>query len=412
MKILVVDDESTVLEIIGEMLVAVGHSVERASNAKAAFFAIDKELFDLVLTDIRMSGLSGIDVLKYVRERQLDTDVILMTAYSEIDSAIEGIRLGAFDYLHKPIDYNDLKHAVGRSGEHIRLVRENRNYQKHLEKLVAEKTTELKALVELLEEKVRERTSQLIHSERMASLGTMAAGIAHEINNPTTFIRGNVQILTRHWDKITGCIVAKLPPAGKSAGERLVSEIPDMLESMRLGTDRIMAIVEGLREYSAPDKLDFEEIDVRNIIDAACELTANEVRFKLDVRTVFAPIPIAVRCAPRQLEQVFVNLILNANQAVEKRGVLTISAERQGVEACLVFENSGSAIDERNIDRIFEPFFTSKQADGHTGLGLSICRRIVSDHGGSITAENAPRNGENFVRFSIRLPAADVKGKE
>lgn len=251
---------------------------------------------------------------------------------------------------------------------------------------------------------------QLIQTDKLASLGQLVSGIAHEINNPNTFIRGNVSIIQEAMKDILPVLDAcardgKVAQVARLNYEVFRSNILILLEDMAQGSNRIKAIVDGLRKFAKRDDgVLNDEVDLNEIVQSCLRLTANQIGRKAKVKLELDVSLPKVQGNFQRLEQVLVNILINASQAIDKKAgeitVRTAHLEREG-EALLQVSDNGSGIDEKARKQIFDPFFTTKRNQGGTGLGLSIAYGIIKEHKGRIDVESRPGAG---TTFSIRIP--------
>jgi two-component system NtrC family sensor kinase len=268
-------------------------------------------------------------------------------------------------------------------------------------------------------EQERERVNQqLLHGQKLQALGQLAAGVAHEINNPTSYILSNLGTLQEYFQdleryvKAMEEVVGKLPESPERARlKRLRGElkIDSLLEDYgpsvgdcRHGAERIRDIVKTLREFSHPDDLEIVDADLKAILESSVRLCWNELKYKVRLETEIEEMP-PLRCNPRQMEQVFINLLVNAAQAIPEKGTIWLSARRDGEAAVIRIRDSGSGIPAPHLSRLFEPFFTTKPVGKGTGLGLYVVHRIVTGHGGRVDVASEPGKGTEFV---IRLAFA------
>jgi signal transduction histidine kinase len=251
---------------------------------------------------------------------------------------------------------------------------------------------------------------QLIQTDKLASLGQLVSGIAHEINNPNTFIRGNVSIIQEAMRDILPVLDAcaregKVAQVARLNYDVFRSNILILLEDMAQGSNRIKAIVDGLRKFAKRDDgVLNDEVDLNEIVQSCLRLTANQIGRKAKVRLELDVSLPKVRGNFQRLEQVLVNILINASQAIDKKaGEITVrTAHLDGErEALLQVSDNGSGIDEKARKQIFDPFFTTKRNQGGTGLGLSIAYGIIKEHKGRIDVESKLGAG---TTFSIRIP--------
>jgi signal transduction histidine kinase len=239
---------------------------------------------------------------------------------------------------------------------------------------------------------------RLLLSGRLAAVGELAAGIAHEINNPLAFVRANVGLLRQHWLTLGD----RLDKAGiRSQSESLLSEGEELIEESIEGVDRAAAIVRDVRGLAHGGKRERTDSDLNVLLEGVLRIAAPQLRGRIEVETDFREVP-CVFGAPQELQQVFLNLILNASQAIEERGTVKISTEQKGDMVIAHIEDDGCGISPEIRDRIFDPFFTTKAVGEGTGLGLGIAYGIVKNHGGDITIES---DGGRGTCFSVHLPA-------
>ncbi len=310
----------------------------------------------------------------------------------------------------------------------------------HYAALKRDITEELKRKAELekktksLEEayqKLKETQTQLIQQEKLASIGTLAAGIAHELNNPIGFIASNLNTLKKY-NKTMLEFMEKMESEIKNRREKcgeileiiakykkekhvdfMLEDVKDLVEESLEGVDRITTIVKNLRSFSRVDEMgELKEYDIREGIRSTLIIAKNNYKYFAEVKTEFDDVPL-IKCYPNELNQVFLNIIVNAAQAIESekredKGLILIKVYEEKDYVCCSIYNDGPKIPEDIINRIFDPFFTTKEAGKGTGLGLNISYNIVvNKHKGELLVENGKEKG---VKFIIKLPKNFNKG--
>jgi signal transduction histidine kinase len=278
----------------------------------------------------------------------------------------------------------------------------------------------LAALNARLEERVRERTAQLestnreladayaelkqtevqlVQSEKMASLGRLVAGVAHEINNPVTFIASSIPPLRQ---RLAQAAAAAPPSAAKA-----LREAEDLVGIMARGAERTAAIVKDLRSFSRLGEATRKPADLQEGLEVSLRLLESRWRDRITIHRDFGPLPL-VECDPAQLNQVFMNLLANACDAIAGAGNIWVTTRVEGDAVVIAIRDDGSGMPPELLDRIFDPFFTTKDVGAGTGLGLAISLSVVSAHGGQLDVESAPGRG---TTFRIVLPGAAAGGQ-
>jgi signal transduction histidine kinase len=270
--------------------------------------------------------------------------------------------------------------------------------------------------------KLKETQTQLIQSEKMASIGQLAAGIAHEINNPAGFIISNLDILNKYIGRITPIFQRyiqletslaqyQIPELSHltreikdlrdhSAMDHILTDLPQIVSESLEGTQRIKKIVHDLRTFSYAEAVEPKYVFINDLLDFSLNLIWNEIRHKAEVVKEYSDVP-KLFCYPQQLRQVFLNILKNAVQAIEKRGKIIIKTYEKDNNIFIEIIDTGCGIPEELQNRIFEPFFTMKEVGKGTGLGLSIVYGIIKKHKGDISVKSKIGEGTNFI---IKLP--------
>jgi len=277
----------------------------------------------------------------------------------------------------------------------------------------------IKHALERLERTYEElKASQLkiLQQEKMASIGQLAAGVAHELNNPMSFISSNLGTLEKYVNRLTEYITAQsdvIKSLKNAAAVRkinakrkelkldyVIGDIREMIRESMNGAERVKKIVYELNCFSRMDEEEYKEADINECIESAIVIVWNELKYKSTLEKNYGNLPLA-KCYPRQINQIFVNLLINAVNSIEKKGVIGIRTWHEDGSIWMEVSDTGSGIPLQNLTKIFEPFFTTKAAGKGTGLGLSITYEIVQRHKGEITVKSDVGRG---TVFTIRIP--------
>lgn len=379
--LLIVDDEPVILQILRAVFDDEPHRLTCVSTGREALTILQEQGCDVLLTDKNLPDISGMDLLRTARETLPDCEVIVITGYASLDTAIEAVGLGAFDYVTKPLDdVFDIKKKVARALERQEMRRENRRLLGDLE--------ERNAALERALADAHTLRAELIQSEKLAGIGTLAAGVAHEVSSPLFGILGLAEA---------------------------ISDADDLDEARGFGAEiveysqTIRDIVVELTSYSrATGEEDVGAVEVAPVIDDALRLVERTVPVEGVGFSVAVPPGLACRAVPGELQQVFVNLVKNAAEAVRERhdgagGRVRVAARQDGQHVVATVEDDGGGIPTDKLGVVFDPFFTTKPPGQGTGLGLNVVYRIITKLRGTVVVESTPGEG---TRFTVRLPLA------
>lgn len=380
---------------------------------------------DVILADFSLPQFDAIEALQIARDSRKTTPFIIVSGVLTDETASDALRQGAWDFLLKD-RLARLGPAVRHALDERKLRREKEATQARLEHVNSRLESALSQLqmthqeMEEAHEKLKENQTQLIHAEKMSSLGQLTAGIAHEINNPIGFIRSNldrlmdyVGVMNRVFDAYKPLeetaqkneeLAKLLHGLEQIRSERNVEMIREdlhlLIEESASGIEQIAEIVTGLKNFSRVDELELQPADVNDGIRAALRLLSNELKYRFTVQTDLQPLP-RILCHPGQLNQVFINLIINAIQATPDRGEISVSSQALDGFVELRFADTGKGIDPDVLPHIFDPFYTTKPVGEGTGLGLSISYGIINRHEGRLEVDSKPGEGTTFI---IKLP--------
>ncbi|MEM9218798.1 MAG: response regulator [Cyanobacteria bacterium P01_F01_bin.150] len=413
--ILIVDDNPNNIQVLFDLLKSSGYRIAVAKSGENALKRLQGALPDLILLDVMMPGIDGFETCRRLKANDVTREipVIFMTARSDTVDKVKGLNLGAVDYIIKPIQQQE---TLARIRVHLQL----RHFARTLEQQVLERTAHLTTALEQL----KQAQVQLVHGEKMSSLGQLVAGVAHEINNPVNFINGNLVHAHNYVKDIMGLLdlfrqeYPELTPKLKQRIEEidldfLEGDLPKLLDSMKLGSDRIRKIVLSLRSFSHLDEADVKVVDIHAGIDSTLLILQSRLKGKADSPTIevikdYGQLP-PVECYASQLNQVFMNLLSNAIDAME-----TVAQPKITIQTAILDEHRvainindcGSGIPLGIQNQIFEAFFTTKPVGKGTGLGLSISYQIIVDkHQGYLSCESTPDKGTTFrIELPIQQP--------
>ncbi len=415
-RLLVVEDSPTDQVIYRRTLR--DFQVEFASSGESALTRLASEPFDLMILDYHLPRMNGEEVLSEVRDKLgLDLPIIIVTGLGSASVAVGLLKQGAFDYLTKDeLHTPRVAAAVHSSLERHRLDRARIAAEAELRRRKDELETALRQL--------QEAQAQLVQSEKMASLGQLVAGVAHEINNPLAYVSNNLAVLDRDVRSLAELMTQyrnhlgdHLPAEIVELEERIdinytMENLERLLSSSKQGLKRVREIVAGLRDFSRLDEAERKQIDPNEAILVTVEMVRYHVKQKgITLKLELGELPHSW-CYPGKLNQVFLNLLMNAIQAVNQDGTITIRTSLNQIQKELQFEitDDGPGIPESIRGKIYDPFFTTKPQGVGTGLGLWISYNIiVNEHEGRIEVDSALGVGTTFrVIIPIKDQEADM----
>ena len=377
-NVLLVDDEASLRLTMGEFLKRAGYSVFTAADYDSAAVYKAEDL-DVAVIDINLPGKSGIQLLQQLCSADVYLPIIMITGEPNLSVMPDIVRAGAYDFIAKPIVKEVLLKAVARAAEKKRLTDEKRRLEH-----------EIKLYAEELEKRVAERTAELVEThhrlvtqERIAALGRAAAQVAHEVKNP-----------------LAGLLLYSLHLKSKSdnfseSQTYLVDKIVETINHLNSRVEQILG-------FAGPVNLDLQAGNLNEIVNDILELLRPQLTAKkIEVRLSPANPAAYAIVDESSIRGALMNLILNAIEASPERGVLSISSERIDQSLRLQITDAGPGIDEEKATKIFEPFYTTKA--GGLGLGMPYARKIIEQHGGTISLNSRPGEG---TTISVVLPAA------
>jgi signal transduction histidine kinase len=396
--VLVVDDNPDVVNLLRDLL-ARDYAVLTAKDADDALALLQTRRPDLILSDVMMPGPDGVALCQTLKrdERWRHVPLILLTARASLESKLVGLEAGADDYITKPFHPDELKARIAT------LLR-TRAMERELARAY---------------EELRNAQSQLIQAEKMASLGTLVAGVAHEINNPVSFVSSSIDLITTSIAELRNVLDRHLQGNGNAGPEihalrhdldyeYRVAMLQENAAICRDGATRAARIVNDLRTFCRPGSGRREAADLHASLEQSLRLLQGEYKGRVTVHRDYGELPKVV-CDAGQIGQVFVNLLANAIQAIEGSGDVFVRTRTADGTVSVEIEDNGRGIDGAKISRVFDPFFTTKEVGKGTGLGLSIVRSLVSAHGGRIDV--CSKNGQGSI-FTLTLPIQGVEHEQ
>ena len=421
--ILAVDDTPANLDILSKALKEAGFAVAVEIDGEGAIEQVEYHTPDLILLDVQMPGIDGFETCRRLKMNPdtKEIPVIFMTALNDTAHKVKGLTLGAVDYITKPFEQEEV---LARVRVHLQLYQ----LQQQLEQRVKERTAELQQALNNLQQ----TQMQLVQNEKMSTLGQLVAGVAHEVNNPVSFITGNVQHIENYFQDLINHLQLYqhhypepvnniIDHAEEIDLQFIIDDAAKMITSQKVGAERIRNISTSLRTFSRADTDHPIMTDVHEGIDSTLlilkhRLKANDKYPEIQVVKEYGNLPL-VECYPGQLNQVFMNLLANAIDALEQ-GSLNCSFEQlqahphqilirttvtaSNADVAIYIQDNGPGMSPEVKGKIFDYLFTTKDVGKGTGLGLSISRQIIEEkHQGSLSCNSTLGQGTEFL---IELP--------
>ncbi|MFA7383038.1 MAG: ATP-binding protein [Desulfurivibrionaceae bacterium] len=410
-KIFIVDDDQCSRQFLNDILAGKGYATRCLADGKLAIQAALDEPPDLILLDVMMPDMDGFEVCRRLKENQATrfVPVVMVTCLNEKAMRLKGIAAGADDFISKPIDTTEILLRT----RNLLLVKQYYDFLKEhatiLEEQVRQRTEELEEAIAVL----KATQQQMVQQEKMAMVGQLTAGLAHEINNPVGFISSNIGSLDNYCEKLLTFVEAQqeallsgqpdqrqveliLEQRRQLKIDYIMKDLPEMILETRDGVERIKSIVRDLKCFSRADDSEHKLADVNQCLESTLNIVKNELKYKAKIRREYGELP-KILCYPQQLGQVFMNLLVNAAHAIDIQGEITVRSWNAEGQIFVAISDTGCGIPEKQRAHIFEPFFTTKESGKGTGLGLSISKEIVRKHGGEIEVESEPGKGSTFT---------------
>ena len=418
-KILIIDDDSIVRESIADFFEDSGYEVLQCTNGKDGIDTIRKEDPTVILCDLHMPGISGLEVIDIVKKEYPEMPLIVVSGNGVIRDAIEAVSRGAWNYVMKPIyDLAELELSVNMVIEKADLVRNNRLYKEGLEIEVEKRTKELFDLNTDLERRVKERTAELessikvikeaqaklVQSEKMAALGGLVAGVAHEINTPVGVgitAASHMETATKDFENLFASQQMK-----KSDLQNFLITTKEASRILLTNLTRAAQLIQGFKQVSVDQNTGSRRVfDFKEYIDKILMSLHPKIKMTKHRIIVNCPDKLMIDTFPGAISQILTNLIMNSlthGFSENDEGTITITTEEKPEFLEVMYHDDGTGIDEENISHVFDPFFTTKRASGGTGLGMNIVYNLVTQKlGGQIRCESFEGEGTRFF-FTIK----------
>jgi signal transduction histidine kinase len=371
-QVLVIDDEMGPRESL-RMLLKPDYNVHTADCVDAGIRLLKEKQPDTVVMDIRMPGATGIEGLRKIREIDPHLSVIMLTGFGALETAQEALRLGASDYINKPFDAGEMRKVVGRNVERTRVQRAGERAG-----------AEIKELNNRL-------LKELAQKERLASLGQASAEFVHDLGNPLTIVWGYVQLLAKKLERSEN--------GGAAENITSIKELGIIEQNVRLCRELLTMWQSYGSVGASPSKPMSVSAVLREVVKG---VGAIAVQSGVELKTSICEDTCILLGDAVQIKRAIQNVIINAVQACAgKKGSVSVDCARKDFYVDLRVEDNGHGIPPARIDKIFDPYFTTKQGKSGTGLGLYITKKVVEDHNGSLKVDSTPGVG---TTFTIRLP--------
>jgi two-component system, NtrC family, sensor kinase len=399
-RILIVDDQTANLQVLATVLEFAGYSnVTCLSDSRNILSTFQEVKPDLILLDLHMphvDGLAAMDQLATVIPEEDYLPILILTGDNTSQAKEQALSHGAHDFLSKPLNRTEVQLRVKNllQTRHLHLQLKTQNAS--LEEQVRERT-ELADELGRTNQKLRETQAHLIHSEKMAGLGQLVAGIAHEINNPMAFVLNNIFIVQETLEKLAA-EGAELPPGASEKVRKMQARIG----GAQAGATRVKELVTKLRTFSRLDEGTIKTINIHESIESVLLFLHHKMEDRIQVERQYGEVEM-LTCLAGELNQVLMNVVANAIDAIDGPGRVTIATAQQNGHFVIRVRDTGKGIPEEIRGRIFEPFFTTKPIGQGTGLGLAISYGIMQAHQGSMEFSSAAGQG---TEFTLKIPTS------
>ena len=421
-KLLLVDDSPTYLALLASELEKEGYRIKTAASGAETLECVAAETFDGIVLDLVLPDMSGMDVCKRVLESRgtLDDSVVILalTATRAKERMTSVLAAGADDVVEKSRDIAVIKARLRALLRRKMIYAENRRISEEFrakeleilrtraEKEAAEARAALAGQLERANRELKEAQAQLVQSAKMASLGQLVAGVAHEINNPLAFVMNHQATVNRALESLAGPIELHLSEIALGKWRKARQRLGEMQE----GLERIKDLVLKLRTFSRLDEGELKYVRIDESIESVLTLLRHRLKDRIAVKRNYGDVNV-IPCYPGPLNQVLMNIVTNAIDAIEGKGEIAITTGKSDSMFFISVADTGKGMPEAVRERIFEPFYTTKPVGEGTGLGLSISYGIVKRHRGMLEVRSEEGRGtEMIVRIPLHLERREETG--
>jgi signal transduction histidine kinase len=404
--VLIIDDNINNIEVLAAALTD-DYDISFANSGAEGIELAETYRPDLILLDIMMPFMDGFETCRRIRNSKSihDIPIIFISALEELSDKVKAFQVGGNDYVTKPFQPAELRARVSAHSSLYRTRRELEIREESLRNNLHE--------LETAHQQLKAMSSQLLQSEKLASIGQLAAGVAHEINNPIGFVNSNLTTLNKYIKDLFKIVDLYAPLEIVAQPDHLLQlkeakqqvdldflrlDIFDLLDESIEGIARVRGIVKGLLNIAHPDESEWLEVNLQQLLESTLNVAWSEIKLKAEVVKDYTDLPL-VQCLPSQINQVLLNLLINAAQAIEKNGLITLSTRREGDWVSIAVSDNGCGVSPKHVEKIFDPFFTTKQVGHGMGLGLYMSYGIIVKHGGRIEVDSEIDQGSTFTIY-------------
>lgn len=396
-NIIAIDDEKLILDSLQIALKFTDYNLSTFLSAETALDYLNtaQELPDLIITDYKLLGMTGLDFILEMRKKINYINLILITGYGDKNLEIESFRAGADDFLYKPITIEKLLNSINKIENKRK--KQIELFQKELDELDA-----------FFQQQLKEKTEKLIQAEKFAELASFTAKIIHDLNNYLVIVQGNTKLIELFFKTIKKNLINSKIINQEKILEKISNkfdEFDSIVKDSSNSIEMMNKLIQELRAYyyTNSTKVKYEEIDLSKLFEEIIKIINKTNSKKINIITQFSPEKIIVTSDKDGLRKVFINLLQNACHAVEntQSPTIIINVQKLAKELIINIKDNGTGIEDEIIDKIWEPFFTTKPVDKATGLGLTIVRDIIQKNNGTISV-TSKKNIETC--FTVKFP--------